>query len=462
MPYTVGLISLGCPKNLVDSEVMLGLLTGGQGGFELTTDPAQADLLVVNTCGFIDKARRESVDAILDMARYKREGRCKALVVSGCLVQAHADALRKDVPEIDGFLGSADYPDVRAVADRLMRRRSPAAPLMQVHQPAYLYDGELPRLLATPGYSAYLKVSEGCDHTCAFCAIPALRGRLRSRSVESCVEEARGLAARGAKELIVISQDTSEYGRDRYGEPRLRQLIEGLGRVQGLAWVRLQYLYPAFLDEALLKAWAEAPNLCRYVDLPLQHADDGMLKAMLRPGTREGSLRLLERLAKALPGAALRSSFIVGYPGESEAAFKRLLSFFREAPLDRIGIFAFSPEAGTPAASLPGQLPAREREARRKEAMAAAARASRRRLARRIGETLQVLVTGAEPAPATKAKGKPLAPARMVGRTQYDAPEIDGLAYFSALPGRSLAPGDLAQVRISGSDDHDLYGEQMA
>jgi len=216
------------------------------------------------------------------------------------------------------------------------------------------------------------------------------------------------------------------------------------------------------LDEALLKAWAEAPNLCRYVDLPLQHADDGMLKAMLRPGTREGSLRLLERLAKALPGAALRSSFIVGYPGESEAAFKRLLSFFREAPLDRIGIFAFSPEAGTPAASLPGQLPAREREARRKEAMAAAARASRRRLARRIGETLQVLVTGAEPAPATKAKGKPLAPARMVGRTQYDAPEIDGLAYFSALPGRSLAPGDLAQVRISGSDDHDLYGEQMA
>jgi ribosomal protein S12 methylthiotransferase len=458
MPYTVGLISLGCPKNLVDSEVMLGLLTGGRGGFELTTDPAQADLLVVNTCGFIDKARRESVDAILDMARYKREGRCKALVVSGCLVQAHAEALRKEVPEIDGFLGSADYPDVRAVADRLMRRRSAAAPLMQVRQPAYLYDGELPRLLATPGYSAYLKVSEGCDHACAFCAIPSLRGRLRSRSVESCVEEAGALAARGVKELIVISQDTSEYGRDRYGEPRLRQLIEGLGRVPGLAWVRLQYLFPAFLDDALLQAWAAAPSLCRYVDLPLQHADDGMLKAMRRPGTREGNLRLLERLAQALPGAALRSSFIVGYPGESEAAFKRLLAFFREAPLDRIGIFAFSPEEGTPAARLPGQLPAREREARRKEAMAAAARASRRRLARRCGQTLAVLVTGQAPAPPARAK----APALLAGRTQYDAPEIDGLAYFSPLPGRAPVAGDMVQVRISSSDEHDLYGEQVA
>jgi ribosomal protein S12 methylthiotransferase len=460
MPYKVGLISLGCPKNLVDSEVMLGLLTGGQAGYELTTDPAQADLLVVNTCGFIDKARRESVDAILDMARYKREGRCKALVVSGCMVQAHAQALRQEVPEIDGFLGSADYPNVRAVAERLLRRRGAGAPLVQVSQPAYLYDGELPRLLATPGYSAYLKISEGCDHACAFCAIPALRGRLRSRSVESCVREAQGLAERGVKELIVISQDTSEYGRDLYGEPRLRRLIQGLGRVRGLAWVRLQYLFPVFLDEALLKAWAAEPRLCRYVDLPLQHADDGMLKAMRRPGTRAGNLRLLERLAKALPGAALRSSFIVGYPGETEAAFKRLLAFFREAPLDRIGIFTFSPEEGTPAASLPGQLPAREREARRKEAMAAAARVSRRRLARRHGQTLAVLVTGQ--APGGKAKAAHGARPRLVGRTQYDAPEIDGLTFFTPLPGQDRQIGDLVRVRISASDDHDLFGEEVA
>jgi ribosomal protein S12 methylthiotransferase len=224
--------------------------------------------------------------------------------------------------------------------------------------------------------------------------------------------------------------------------------------------VRLQYLFPVFLDEALLKAWAAEPRLCRYVDLPLQHADDGMLKAMRRPGTRAGNLRLLERLAKALPGAALRSSFIVGYPGETEAAFKRLLAFFREAPLDRIGIFTFSPEEGTPAASLPGQLPAREREARRKEAMAAAARVSRRRLARRHGQTLAVLVTGQ--APGGKAKAAHGARPRLVGRTQYDAPEIDGLTFFTPLPGQDRQIGDLVRVRISASDDHDLFGEEVA
>jgi ribosomal protein S12 methylthiotransferase len=459
MTYKVGMVSLGCPKNLVDSEVMLGLLTGGDGRrFSLTTDPAQADLLVVNTCGFIDKARKESTEAILDMIRYKQEGRCRALVVTGCLVQAHAKALQEEIPEIDGFLGSADYPDIRDVAEKLLKRKGSGHPVVKVSDPTSLYEGTAPRLLATPSYMAYLKISEGCDHVCGFCAIPALRGRMRSRSLESCLAEARALAARGVKELIVISQDTSEYGRDLYGKPQLLPLLKGLCEIPGLHWIRLQYLYPAFMDEPLLEFWASQPKLAKYVDMPLQHADDRILKLMKRPGSYAGNLKLLKRMRRQLPNASFRSSFIVGFPGEDDAAFKRLLEFIDEAGLDRAGFFAYSPEEGTASARLPGLLASRIRESRRKQALQFTAGLSRKRLAARQGQVIEVLCMGI-PGKAPKGKTRQ-APAYWAGRSEGDAPEIDGLVFFKPLGGAPPA-GAFIRVLVEASDDHDFYGSQV-
>jgi ribosomal protein S12 methylthiotransferase len=316
MPSKVGLVSLGCPKNLVDSEVMLGMLAKGR--YLITHDQAEADLLIVNTCGFIDRARKESVDTILELASFKKKGRCRGLIVTGCLVQKHADALMEEIPEIDAFLGSADYPSIAGVADKLLSARPPSGPLLEVHSPVYLYDESSPRILSTPSYTAYLKIAEGCDHKCAFCIIPTLRGKLRSRTVESCVAEAANLSKAGVRELNVISQDTSEYGRDLYGKPKLFELMQGLAGVEGLKWIRLHYLYPAFLDDAMLDFWAGQEKLVKYVDLPLQHGDSAMLKAMKRPGTRESNLKLLDRIRKHLPGAAIRSRFIVCYPGETQ------------------------------------------------------------------------------------------------------------------------------------------------
>lgn len=470
----IGMVSLGCPKNLVDSEVMLGQLASHQ--YEVTSDPADAEVLIVNTCGFIDRAKQESVETILEMADFKKTGSCKRLLVTGCLVQGYVDELKRDLPEVDAFLGSADYANIANVVKGLLGERRGKDPLLQVDNPVWLYDSKSPRLLTTPSYMAYLKIAEGCDHACAFCAIPKLRGRMRSRPVEDVVAEARMLAERGVKELNVISQDTSEYGRDLYdGKPRLRELAEALAGVDGLKWVRLHYLYPAFLDDALLKVLAREPRLAKYIDIPLQHGDTAMLKAMRRPGSRESNLDLLKRLRDGVPGAAVRSSFIVGYPGETDAHFESLLSFFEAAELDRIGVFTYSQEALTPSGSLPEQVPDKVKARRQRLAMEAAARLSERRLRRFKGETVEVLVERSSrsadvPVVDSVEHGQQAAvrPAfrkgkadLWVGRTERDAPDIDGKVYFTPAPGAQLKPGDFVKVKVEQSTEHDLVGAML-
>jgi ribosomal protein S12 methylthiotransferase len=470
----IGMVSLGCPKNLVDSELMLGQLASHQ--YEITTDPADAEVLIVNTCGFIDKAKQESVETILEMAGHKKSGACKRLLVTGCLVQGYVDEMRKDLPEVDAFIGSADYDNIAAVVKGLLGEKRLAEPYAKVGNPVWLYDSKSPRLLTTPSYMAYLKIAEGCDHACAFCAIPKLRGKMRSRPVEDILVEARALAAQGVKELNVISQDTSEYGRDLYGgKPRLRELVEGLAAVDGLRWVRLHYLYPAFLDDALLAVLAREKRLAKYIDIPLQHGDSAMLKAMKRPGTRQGNLDLLKRLRDGVPGAAIRSSFIVGYPGETEAQFESLLSFFGEAELDRIGVFTYSQEALTPSGSLPGQLEDKVKAKRQRLAMQAAAALSEKRLRRFKGQTVEVLVErssrSADVPVVDSVEHGQQAPARpafrkgkqdlWVGRTERDAPDIDGKAYFSPAPGAQLKPGDFVRVKVEQTTEHDLVGVML-
>jgi len=471
----IGMVSLGCPKNLVDSELMLGQLAQHQ--YEVTGDPADAEVLIVNTCGFIDKARRESVDTILEMAAYKKKGSCRRLLVTGCLVQGYGAELKAEMPEVDAFLGSADYSGIAKIVKDLLGDKRDDDVLLKVSNPVWLYDAKSPRLLSTPSYMAYLKIAEGCDHACAFCAIPKLRGRMRSRSVEDILVEARALAARGVKELNVISQDTSEYGRDLYGKPHLKELMQGLAGVDGLRWVRLHYLYPAYLDNALMDVMAREKRLAKYVDLPLQHGDDAMLKAMRRPGSRRANLDLLDRFRQRVPDAALRSSFIVGYPGETDEQFEALLSFLEEAQLDRVGVFSYSQEALTPSGGLEGQIAEKVKERRRKLVMQAAAALSEKRLRRLKGQTVDVMVErpsrGADVPMNDSVEHGALAPRRKntefrrsskdlwVGRTQWDAPDIDGKVYFAPPAGRELQPGEFVRVLVEQTTEHDLVGSLL-
>jgi ribosomal protein S12 methylthiotransferase len=470
----IGMVSLGCPKNLVDSEVMLGQLAAHQ--FQVTAVPEEAEVLIVNTCGFIDKARQESVETILEMAGLKKTGACKRLLMTGCLVQGYVDELKKELPEVDAFLGSADYAGLAKVVKGLLGDKRADEPLMKISSPAWLYDSKSPRLLTTPSYMAYLKIAEGCDHACAFCAIPKLRGAMRSRPVKDVLLEAKHLAAQGIRELNVISQDTSEYGRDlNGGKPLLRELMEGLAQVEALKWVRLHYLYPAFLDDATLKVMHESERLVKYLDLPLQHGDNAMLKAMRRPGTAQSNLKLIQRLRDAVPGAALRSSFIVGYPGETDEQFENLLQFFQDAQLDRVGVFTYSQEALTPSGALEGQLSDKVKAKRQRLALQTAAAISEKRLARLKGQTVEVLIerssrnadapvvdsvehgTLAASRPAFRKGAKDL----WVGRTQWDAPDIDGKVYVTPAKGATLKPGDFVQVKIDQTTEHDLVGSML-
>ncbi len=473
MGVKVGMVSLGCPKNLVDSEVMLGTLAREE--YEITHEASEAEVLIVNTCGFIDKAKKESIDTILEMARHKETGACRRLIVTGCLVQGYVDELKRDLPEVDAFLGSADYPRIAEVVRSLAGSRKRSSPLIEVHSPVYLYDENSPRLLATPSYSAYLKMAEGCDHACGFCAIPQLRGALRSRSIESCVAEARMLAAGGVRELNLISQDSSEYGRDLYGEPRLDALLQALDKVEELRWIRVHYLYPAFLTDGLMRTFAASPRLVKYIDLPLQHGDTAMLKAMRRPGSFEGNLKLLRRFRELIPDVAIRSSFIVGYPGETDAQFKRLLQFLEEADLDRAGFFTYSFEDKTHSGSLPDQVSDKVKRERQREASQLAERLSAKRLLAKRGRELEVLVerSSGGQGPALSLEGGVSArvsaadsrakQGQFVGRTQWDAPDIDGRAFLKVPKGQPAPkPGDFVRMKVEDSDAHDLFGSLAA
>ncbi|MGH2650896.1 MAG: 30S ribosomal protein S12 methylthiotransferase RimO, partial [Actinomycetota bacterium] len=406
----VGMVSLGCPKNLVDSEVMLGTLKGS--GYEVTADPIEADVIVVNTCTFIGPARKESVDTILEMAEYKRHGRCRRLVVAGCLVQQNHDEIRESIPEIDALVG---LNDIERIAEACALE---AGSRFEASREAarYLYTQHSPRLLATPGHTAYVKISEGCDHTCAFCAIPSFRGTQRSRPIPSIVEETRRLAAGGVREINLIGQDTTDYGTDLGDGTTAAGLLRALDEVEGIRWIRVLYAYPNRITPEFVEALSAGRRVARYLDVPLQHADPALLRVMRRGGGAESHLRLIENLRSRVPGISLRTTFIVGFPGETEAQFETLCRFVRDAELDHVGAFTYSEEKGTPAAILRDDVPAEVKEERRGRLMAIQERVAARRQRALVGREVEVLVDG----PHEESD------LLLCGRTEGQAPEIDG------------------------------------
>jgi ribosomal protein S12 methylthiotransferase len=440
---SVGMVSLGCPKNLVDGEVMLGYLQAA--GYRVTTDADAADILIVNTCAFIREAKEESVDAILEMAARKREGRCRALVVAGCLPQRYRGELFPLLPEVDAFVGTGEYPGIADVCAELLRgtdRRDWA------QSGSVLHHDLMPRLRSTPPHFAYVKISEGCDHQCTFCAIPGIRGRHASRPAASVVAEVRRLAAEGVREVSLVAQDSTAYGRDRGEREGLAGLLQALAAVEGIEWIRLHYAYPASVTPGLIRAMAEEPKVCRYLDIPLQHLDDAVLRAMGRGGTGDGIRRLLGRFRQAIPDLTIRTSFIVGFPGETEARFETLLRGVEALQFDRVGVFAYSPEEGTGAEGLGGQVPRRAALARRRRLMAVAERVAQARGRRLVGTMQRILVDG----PSAES------PLVMQGRTAAHAYEVDGVVFLSGGPAR---PGTFVQGRIVAARGHDLVAEVL-
>src|SRR5919202_1682139 len=444
----VGFISLGCPKNLVDSEVMMGRLK--QDVYEITGDASEAETLVVNTCGFIDAAKKESIDAILEAARLKSEGKCRRLVVAGCLVERYRDELRAEIPEVDAFIGTSQINDITTVADEKTNTRAlPVLPLGN-QTATYLYDESTPRVLATPGHFAYVKIAEGCDRPCAFCFIPQMRGHFRSRRFGSVVAEARSLAERGVKEIILVAQDSSRYGEDLGERDALAALMRELCRVEGVEWVRVMYTYPTHISDAFLDALAEEPKAVKYLDMPLQHASRNVLKLMRRGGDRASLERLIKRIRKRVPGVAIRTTFITGFPGETEEDFEELLTFVRNVEFDRVGVFTYSDEEGTPAFDLPDKVDAKVARRRRARVMREQSRISLRRNRARVGETVRVLFEGASRETELLWQG----------RTEAQAPDIDGCVLINDAPeGFTPEPGQFVNVEITEAQQYDLVGE---
>jgi ribosomal protein S12 methylthiotransferase len=438
----VAMVSLGCPKNLVDGEVMLGQLRAR--GFEVVPDARNADVIVVNTCAFIDRAKQESVDAILEMAALKEEGKPKRLVVTGCLAQRYDAELRREIPQIDASLGTDQVAEiVRAAAGEATSLAEARA------EPTWIYDHASPRLLSTPSYLAYVKISEGCDYTCSFCIIPTLRGRHRSRPVEDVLAEVEALAERGVKEVVLVAQDSTRYGLDLGVRDGLAYLLRRLGRIPGLRWIRVMYAYPATLTDPILDAIAGEEKVVKYVDIPLQHACEAVLKRMRRPAGRGNLLGMVERIRERVPGVALRSSFIVGFPGETEAEFQELLRFVEEARFDHLGVFTYSEEEGTASFELDGRVAPRVREARRRRLMALQRKLVRRRNRQRVGERVEVLVEGAH-------EDTDLL---LVGRTAAQAPEIDGRVIVND---GTAGVGEFVTAEITEGLDYDLVARVVA
>jgi len=443
----VGFISLGCPKNLVDSEVMMGRLK--QEGYEITTDAAEADTLVVNTCGFIDAAKKESVDAILEAARLKSEGKCQRLVVAGCLVERYREELRAEMPEVDAFIGTSQINDINRVADvRVNTRSLPVLPLGN-QTATYLYDESTPRVLATPGHFAYVKIAEGCDRPCAFCFIPQMRGHFRSRRFGSVVAEAKQLAAQGVREIILVAQDSSRYGEDLGEADGLAHLMRELCRLEGVEWVRVMYTYPTHISDAFLDVMASEPKAVKYLDLPLQHASRNVLRLMKRGGSRESLERLIARVRGRVPGIAVRTTFITGFPGETEEDFAELQALVRNVEFDRVGVFTYSDEEGTPAFDLPGKVEPKVARERRAKLMRAQSRISLRKNRARVGEVVRVLFEGASEETDLLWQG----------RTEAQAPEIDGCVLINDAPeGFAPEPGQFVDVEITEAQQYDLVG----
>ena len=438
----VHIVSLGCAKNRVDSEVMVGILQQKQHAFVET--PEEADVIIVNTCSFIQPATEESIDTVLEMARLKKDGRLKKLVVTGCMVQRYGESLEGELPEVDAFLGTGEYHRIGDV----LGARDAAAPRSYVDVPMYIHDELAPRVNSWSRCSAYLKISEGCDHRCAFCIIPQLRGRLRSRTIPSLVTEATRLAAEGVVELNLVSQDSTAYGRDLRDGTGLGELLRELAKVDGIRWIRLHYAYPIGLPAGLLEALRDEPKVVPYLDMPLQHASGPMLKAMKRGVTRAGQERILARVREYVPDITIRSTFIVGFPGETDEDFQELCSFIRDQRFDRVGVFTYCQEDGTPAALLDGQVSEEVKEARQAELMGIQAEISREKLQAMVGQIVPVLIEGHSEESELLLRG----------RTDTQAPDVDGQVYIGKAP-EGVDVGQIRPVLITQAGDHDLVGE---
>lgn len=435
----IGMISLGCPKNQVDAEIMLARLA--EGGFEITNEVDGADAVIINTCGFIEDAKKEAIENILDMAELKKEGIIGKIIVAGCLAERYREEIFTEIPEVDAVVGLGSNADICAVCKRVLEGESVETFGEKTCLPL---SGE--RLLTTPEWFAYLKIAEGCSNHCTYCAIPSIRGEFRSRQPDDILAEAKRLAEMGVKELVVVAQDTTRYGEDLYGKSALPALLKALSKIEGIQWIRVLYCYPERITDELLDVIAETENIANYLDIPIQHADASVLKAMNRKGDRESLLQLIRKIRARIPDAVLRTTLITGFPGETQEAFETLCAFVKEAQFDRLGCFAYSAEEGTPAASLPNQIDEDVKRERGETVMEMQYRIFDEKNRENIGKILKTVVEGYDPYSDS-----------YFGRTYRDAPDIDGQVKFTC--GYELHEGDFVEVEIFDVLDYDLIGE---
>lgn len=445
----IGVVSLGCPKNLVDSETMLGLIH--EENYEITNDPSEAEIIIVNTCGFIESAKEESINTILQMAEYKKSGSCKYIIVTGCLSQRYAEELFSELPEADAIAGVEVYDEIGSIIKRVMNGERFI--MLERSKPDVIYTSKetfLPRILTTPSYTAYLKIAEGCDNCCSYCAIPKIRGPYRSKPMEQVLKEAKALADNGVKELIVVAQDTTRYGEDLPGgKLLLADLLKELNKIESLKWIRVMYCYPNNFTDELIETFASLDKVCKYVDLPLQHASNRLLASMNRYDTREEVETLLAKLRKRIPGIVIRTTFIVGFPGETDADFEELKEFVEQQRFENAGVFAYSQEEGTAAGAMPNQIPDEIKQERYHELMALQAQISEEIHKDTEGQTLEVLVEGIE------EDGSGL----HYGRSYREAPDIDGLVFIEN-PG-DIKPGCFVKVNILQGFTYESVGERI-
>ncbi len=443
----VGFVSLGCPKNLVDSEVMMGTLA--EAGYEITNSAEDAETVVVNTCGFIESAKQESIDAILEATRLKTEGVAKRVVVAGCLVERYRDDLMKELPDVDAFIGTSQVGEIlKAADDRFDSRELTLTPIGN-KTATYLYDFDTPRFRATESHMAFIKIAEGCDRPCAFCSIPSMRGSFRSRRFGSIIEEARNLAKQGVKEVVLIAQDSSRYGEDLGEVDALAALIRALGEIEELEWVRVMYAYPTHISDAFLAAIADTPKAVKYLDMPLQHASRNVLKLMKRGGTCDSLERLIGRVRDAVPGIAIRTTFITGFPGETDEDFEELMTFVKNCRFDNLGVFTYSDEEGTPAFDLPNKVDPKIAKQRRSRLMKEQAKISKQLNRAKVGKTFPVIFEGLSQESDLLFQG----------RFEGQAQEIDGYVLINDMPDQ-LDPqiGAVYNVRITEAYEYDLVG----
>lgn len=438
MKLKATIVSLGCSKNLIDSEVMVQSILNND--YEITDDLKNAEVIIINTCGFIESAKQESIDTILEMSEYKKEGKCKLLIASGCMAERYKEVLMNELPELDAVIGTGDYKDITEVIQKALLGEKI---VRYGHQELVDID-KLPRRISTFGASAFLKIAEGCDNRCSFCIIPTIRGRYRSRQFDDIIEDAKELSINGIKELNIIAQDITRYGIDLYGKHRLSELVRALARVEGIEWIRLMYSYPDEFNDELVKTIAEEDKVCKYLDIPIQHASNGLLKKMQRRSSKEKILELIAKLRTSMPDITLRTSLIVGFPGETESDFKELYDFVSEVKFNRLGVFTYSREEDTPAYDMPDQIDEEVKHKRMEKIMLLQKEISLENNRKLVGKTIKVLIEG-------------LSEGEYFGRSFMDAPEIDGNVYFKS--DGNLIPGDFCHVSVTEAFEYDLVGE---